>query len=204
MTQGGGDVVRVDWTPIFARGCLRIYVCDSDLAARDARYPSKLSDSENLAKFVRTVLPEVLEDMKQEYGWSSLPRKVVHDKASYMVTAAHERLQVVFAGALAEAGFKSWIGYNHDSTKWLVKKFGDVYLHETVIAHIRRLSEEDYACAQLGETPAHFRKRMQRVEDHMNSPEFAAEGGRGLEGLAKELRWRCQEVIRLEAERIPK
>ena len=203
-TQAGGQATRVDWTPVFARGKLRIYVCDQDLAARDSRYPSKLCDSHNLAKFVRNVLPGLLENMKNKYGWANIPRKVVHDKASYMVTAAHERLHAVFAGALQEAGFTSWAGDNHSSTKWLVKKWGDVYLHETVIAHIRRLSEEDFACQRLYETPAQFRQRFQKVEDYMNSPAFAAEGGRGLSGLAKDLRSRCARVIKLKGERIPK
>ena len=42
------------------------------------------------------------------------------------------------------------------------------------------------------------------VEDHMNSPAFAACGGSGLEGLAKELRNRCEEVVRRRGERLPK
>ena len=204
-TQTGGQVTRVDWTPVFARGRLHIYVCDADLAVRDSRYPAKLCDAQNLAKFVRNVLPGILETMKTKYGWSNIPRKVVHDKASYMVTAAHDRLNAAFAGALEEAGFTSWVGTdNHASTKWLVKRWGDVYLHETVIAHIRRLSEEDFACRRLYETPSQFRQRLQKVEDLMNSADFAAAGGRGLPGLAKELRSRCLQVIKLKGERIPK
>ena len=39
---------------------------------------------------------------------------------------------------------------------------------------------------------------------HMNSGDFAAPGGRGLGGLAKELRDRCQDVIKLQGWRIPK
>ena len=31
-----------------------------------------------------------------------------------------------------------------------------------------------------------------------------APDGRGLEGLAKDLKWRCEEVVRLKGERIPK
>jgi len=38
----------------------------------------------------------------------------------------------------------------------------------------------------------------------MNSAEFAADGGTGLEGLAKGLRKRCEEVIRLKGGRLPK
>ena len=51
-----------------------------------------------------------------------------------------------------------------------------------------------------------FIKRMQKVEDYMNSSSsFAAcGGGRGLEGLARELRERCKEVKRRQGERIPK
>ena len=45
-----------------------------------------------------------------KYAWSGLLRVVVHDKASYMVTAAHERLHVTFAAGLTEGGFRSWVG----------------------------------------------------------------------------------------------
>ena len=73
----------------------------------DPEYPQKLNDSVNLAKFVRNILLGILDDMKVEYGWRTLPRTIVHDKASYMVTSRYDRVQVVFAQALQAAGFKS-------------------------------------------------------------------------------------------------
>ena len=76
--------------------------------------------------------------------------------------------------------------------------------HETAIAHIRRLLDTDFAYTKLHETPEHFRRRMQQVEDHMNSDAFAAPGGQGLLGLAKELRSRCEEMIRRGGQRVPK
>jgi hypothetical protein len=204
-TQMGSDTVRVDWTPVFARGKIRVFVCDPERWKTDPKYPQKLNDSANLAKFVRNILPGILDDMKVEYGWRTLPRTIVHDKASYMVTSRYDRVQVVFAQALEEAGFKSWLGDMACNTNWLVKKLGDLYLHETAISHIRRLLGDDFACTHLGETPSHFRGRMDKVENHMNSIAFArAGGGGGLEKLAKELRPRCQELIRLKGERLPK
>ena len=38
----------------------------------------------------------------------------------------------------------------------------------------------------------------------MNSAEFAAKDGTGLEGLAKDLRNRCEEVVKNKGERLPK
>ena len=43
-----------------------------------------------------------------------------------------------------------------------------------------------------------------RVEDHLNSAAFASPAGTGLLGLAKELRTRCQRVVKLKGERVPK
>ena len=128
----------------------------------------------------------------------------MHDKASYMVTAPHDRLHISFASALSDGGFSSWVGGHHDSTKWLCKKLGDLYLHETVISHIRRLLDTDFACRKLCETPNQFEARVHRVEDHMNSDAFKAEGGRGLLGLAKQLRERCEQMVSVKGERIPK
>ena len=109
-----------------------------------------------------------------------------------------------FVGALAEAGFTSWIGDNHGTTEWLVKKWGDVYLHETVISHVRRLLDNEFPCARLNETPAQFQLRMRKVQAFMNSQDFAAKScGRGLAGLAKDLKMRCKEVLDRSGERIP-
>ena len=88
---------------------------------------------------------------------------------------------------------------------WVVRKFGDVYPHETVNAHVRRLLDQEFTCSRLSETPAQFRVRMQKAEDHMNSSAFAKKGGgQGLLGLAKELRARCKWVVQNQGERVPK
>ena len=201
--QGGGSVLQVHWTPVFARGKLRIFMCDPALAA-DPQHPQKLNDSENLSKFVKNYLPGVLQEMKDEFGWSTLPRAVVHDKASYMASTGHNRLHVVFAAGLKSGGFSSWIGNDAANAQWLVAKWGDVYIHETAISHIRRLLDTDFPCTHLYQTPAQFRRRLTQVENHMNSPQFAAPGKGGLGDLAKDMRKRCLEVIRLRGERIPK
>ena len=57
---------------------------------------------------------------------------------------------------------------------------------------------------KLHKSTEHFKARMQQVEDHMNSDAFAAPDGRGLLGLAKELRSRCEDMIRRGGQRIPK
>ena len=56
-TQGGAHVTRVDWTPIFARGKLRLYVCDADAARLSPELPDKVCDSRNLAKLSGTSCP---------------------------------------------------------------------------------------------------------------------------------------------------
>ena len=164
----------------------------------------KLNDSAGLAKFIRDCLPGVLEEMKQEHGWSLIPHVVVHDKASYMVNATVEQLNPVFVGALTEGGFRSWVGAPGASAKWMCSKFGDVYLHETVIAHIRRLLATQFSSQRIDKTASQFQQRLRAVQDHMNSQEFCAEGGGGLASLAKELRCRCKEVVKKKGARIPK
>ena len=186
------------------RGKARLYVNDLAAAQTDPLLPSRLADSRSLAKFVRNAHPFELQGMKEKYGWSDLPRVVLHDKASYMVTWSHQRLNAVFADGLKGGGFSSWLGGKNAPTDWLVRKFGDVYPHETVNTHVRRLLGQEFTCARLSETPAQFRMRMQKVEDHMSSTAFAKDGGQGLLGLAKELRRRCSWVLRKEGERVPK
>ena len=185
-------------------GKIFIYVVDADAAATNPDLPKKLADSCNLAKFVGNVLPGVLETMKRKHGWADIPRTLVHDKASYMVTPAYNRLNLTFSAGVQEGGFRSWIGDESDSAAWLAKKFGDLYLHETAIAHVRRLLDGKFAHNRVHETAAHFKCRMEQIADHMNSPDFAACGGTGLAGLAKQLRPRCEALIKAKGERLPK
>ena len=103
-----------------------------------------------------------------------------------MVNTATQQLNQVFGGALSEAGFRSWTGPQGASTQWLDSHLGDVYLHETAISHIRRLLREKFVCLRVGETSPQSRQRMKKVQDYMNSEEFAREpDGRGLAGSAK-------------------
>jgi hypothetical protein len=154
---------------------------------------------------VRNVLPGILESMKAQHGWSTIPRTLIHDKASYMVSAPAQRLNSVFARGLQEAGFQSWVGGPDADTSWMCGRLGDLYLHETVISHIRRLLDTDFASKRIKESVAQFRRRMQAVEKHMNSPSFAAaNGGEGLEGLAKRLHERCRALVARKGERLPK
>ena len=72
-------------------------------------------------------------------------------------------------------------------------------------SHVRRLLDNEFTCSRLDETPAQFAARMEAVQAFMNSPDFAREGGgRGLAGLARELRSRCELVLSRKGERIPK
>ena len=84
------------------------------------------------------------------------------------------------------------------------RHLGDVYLHETAISHIRRLLREKFVCLRVGETFPQFRQRMKKVQDYMNSEEFAREpDGRGLAGLANDLRARCEQLLDGKGERLP-
>ena len=57
---------------------------------------------------------------------------------------------------------------------------------------------------RLHETMPQFRKRMDKVVAFMNSERFKAPGGRGLEGLARSMRDRCQVVVESGGERVLK
>ena len=202
--QGGRDVLHVHWTPIFVRGRLRIYVCDPDADARDSCAPRKLNDAEELAKFIEHVLPQELESMQAQYTWPTLPRTVVHDKASYMVNSKAEKLNAHFAEALRAVGLRSWAPDSDASTRWMAGRFSDAYIHETAIAHVRRCLDHKFPRASPGETLAQFRTRMAKVEAYLNSPDFASREGGGLMALSKDLRDRCRAVVERKGERLSK
>ena len=123
--------------------------------------------------------------MQASHGWASVPRTVVHDKAPYMANTKGDKLNANFAQALQAANLRSWAG---QTVAWMAPHFGDVYPHETCIAHIRRLLEHKFVRDSPGETLRQFRNRMAKVEAELNSDSFAADGGGGLIALSAELR----------------
>ena len=198
----GRDQDKIHWTPVFARGKVSIYVCDADAARRNRKLPARLNDGAELAKFVRHVLPGILEDMQEEHGWSRVPRTVVHDKASYFVAPGRQCLASSFADALHGAKLQSWVGDADADCSWLAGRLGDVYPHETVISHIRRGLEHRFPRSTPGETRARFATRMSKVQEYINSSDFRAKDGGGLNALAKSLRERCRRVSLLKGERL--
>jgi hypothetical protein len=89
-------------------------------------------------------------------------------------------------------------------TKWLASRLGDLYLHETVISHIRRLLMQEFVCVRVDETYPQFKRRMRKVQDFMNSDAFRRDpDGAGLPGLAKDLRKRCEELKGRQGQRLP-
>ena len=78
-TQKGQNARVVFWTPVFARGQVRIYMCPARDDPDSQNHPAKLNDSVGAATFVRDILPGILEEMQDEYGWSTLPREIVHE-----------------------------------------------------------------------------------------------------------------------------
>ena len=193
-TQGRAED-KVHWTPVFARGKVFVYICDSNKAFRDPRLPARLNNSTDIAKFVQHVLPGVLEQMQQEHGWVDTPRTVVHDKASYFVAPRSQRLARQFADGLHDARLKSWLGDADGDCSWLAGRMGDVFPHETLISHIRRGLEQRFPCGRPGETPAQFASRMAKVQAHLNSDELAAPSGGGLASLTRSFRTRCRLLI---------
>ena len=188
--------------PVFVQGKVFIHVCDPSIEGPD--HLAKFNIAEQLARFVRHVLPGVMSQMRDAHGWANLPRTIVHDNASCMVPPNQQRLNETFAQGLADGGFTNWLCGLAGTTEWLVPKSGGVYLNEAVISHNRRLLEEDYRTATLNEPVAHFKNRTELVAAHMNSQAFSAASGRSLCGLIRDLRWRCEEVVKRKGERLPK
>ena len=196
------DDVKIHWTPVFALGKVYIYVCNPDAAARGPDLPVRLNDGAELAKFIKNVLPGVLEEMRDEHGWGRTPRTVVHDKASYMVAPRSQRLATTFAEALRKAKLTSWLGDGDADCSWLAGRLGDVYPHETVISHIRRGLNHRFPRSTPGETRGRFAGRMAKVQEYLNSDDFATRDGGGLAKLAQSLRDRCHRMVLLKGGRL--
>ena len=141
--------------------------------------------------------------MQDEFGWSTLARVVVHDKASYFVSPQNARLQADFALGLRAAKLCSWLGHHEADTNWLAARLGDFYPHETLISHIRRLLTHQFLHHGTSESPSQFRRRLDRVEDYFNSGKWSDDHD-ALHRLAKSYRGRAEEVKARMGDRIPK
>ena len=139
---------------------------------------------------------------KQKHGWARVPRTVVHDKASYFVAPRTQRLTAPFEEALRSSGFASWLGDGDADCSWLAGRLGDVYLHETLIGHIRHGLDHRFPRRTGGETRAQFANRMAKVEAFLNSGDFPSRASGGLEALAQALHRRCARVVELQGGRL--
>ena len=189
------SVTIVHWTPVFTRGRLKLVVLTTP--------GSKLNNSTDAAAFVKDKLPGILEDMKKEWKWSTLPRTLIHDKASYFVNSKTQCLNSTFAAGL-QGKFNSWVDSGGGDCKWLAKHLGDFYLHETVISHVRRLLQSQFARTSLHETPGQFAARMKKVERYMNYEMGTKAPGEALLTLGTRLHKRSGDLIKLQGERLPK
>ena len=124
------------------------------------------------------------------------------DKASYFVAPKTQRLAAQFEEALCSSGFASWLGDGDANCGWLAGRLGDVYLHETVIAHVRHSLDHRFPRRTAGETRAQFANRMAKVEALLNSDDFPSRAGGGLESLAQALHRRCARVVELQGGRL--
>ena len=190
------SVTIVHWTPVFTRGRLKLVVLTAP--------GSKLNNSIQAATFVKDQLPGVLEDMKKEWKWSTIPRVLMHDKASYFVNSTKHSLNPTFAAGLRAGNFKSWVEHDGGDCKWFAKMLGDWYLHETVISHVRRLLQSQFARKSLVETPGQFAARMRKVEHHMNYVMGKQAPGEALLKLASQTHKRSEDLKNLKGERLPK
>ena len=91
----------VPWTPVFTRGRVKLVVLTEPGA--------KLNSSETSAAFVSNSLPTILQSMKREWKWTTIPRVVLHDKASYFVNSKTNKLNDTFDTGLRAGHFTSWV-----------------------------------------------------------------------------------------------
>ena len=179
----------VPWTPVFTRGRVKLVVLTEPGA--------KLNSSATSADFVRNSLPNILQSMKKQWKWNTIPRTVLHDKASYFVNSKQNILNATFAAGLRAGQFTSWVD---GGSQWLAPHLGDLYLHETVISHVRRLLANKFVRKTLYETPAQFAARMSKVEHYMNKE---MGDGESMLKLGGDLHERCAALKKLKGERLP-
>ena len=77
-----------------------------------------------------------------------------------------------------------------------------MYLHETVIGHIRHGLDHRFPRSTAGETRSQFANRMAKLEAFLNSDDFPSRAGGGLEALAHALHRRCARVVELQGGRL--
>ena len=120
----------------------------------------------------------------------------------WFVARRSQRLTAPFEEALRSSGLTSWLGNGDADCRWLAGRLGDVYLHETVIGHIRHGLDHRFPRHTSGETRNQFARRMAKVESHLNSDDFAGRAGGGLAALAPSLHRRCARVVELQGGRL--
>ena len=130
------------------------------------------------------------------------PRSRHTGRRFWFVARRSQRLTAPFEEALRSSGWTSWLGNGDADCRWLAGRLGDVYLHETVIGHIRHGLDHRFPRHTSGETRNQFARRMAKVESHLNSDDFAGRAGGGLAALAPSMHRRCARVVELQGGRL--
>ena len=179
--QKSFDSARMYWLPILSRGKLHIEVVGEGFPGDTP------AGAEILVQKVRAVLNVRFPDEDK-------PDILFVDRGRGFFNANNGKITQKFRDALDEHGLQTFNG--NDGSKQS-GAMGDLMLHETAVAWIRKREERCRLVRPWEESAAEFKTRMKEICQHIND-------NYDVEGLCRQLPRRLQELREKEGDRIPR
>jgi len=179
LKQKSFDSIRVYWAPVLARGRLHLEVLGTEFPGE------KVEGAVILAEKVRAAL-------NIRFRGDSQPAVLFVDRGLGFWDTGTGVIRWGFAEALRANGLRTFYG---DNASVQPSDFGDVLLHETAVAWVRRRETRTRTTTPWTETVEEFGVRLRDICQDINDT-------LDVEGLCRQLPRRAQELRDREGDRL--
>ena len=153
LKLAGSGTERIYWAPILTNGKLHVEILPRG-------FPGDTDDG--AAVLIQKVRAAI--NVRFPNG-APQPRTIFVDRSNAFYIQATGALTEKYAAALREHGFKNFMG---DNCRCQVGQMGDILLHETAVAWIRRLERRSMPARVYEETIEEFGTRMKGIVSDIN------------------------------------
>ena len=181
LKQGGWGTTRVWWMPVLTRGKLHVEVFVDDFPGENPEGAKQAA--ERLGPILNIRFPN-----------ETKPKVVMSDKGKGFYYPWNSQITPEYKAGLRSVGLKPFMG--DDATKQS-GMMGDMLLHETAVAWLRKLMGWSTPKEPWLETPEEFRARMQEAVRKVNKDYE-------VENLCRELPSRLAQLKDKEGDRLKK
>ena len=181
LKQNSSDTLKVWWMPVLTRGKFHVECFGADFPGETAA--GAKAAAERLGPMLNIRFPN-----------QAKPKIVMTDKGKAFYYGFNSKITNEYKAGLTSVGLKAFMG---DDASKQPGTMGDLMLHETAVAWLRKKMEHSPPACPWKETREQFKERMKEYCRQINA-------AFDVEGLCRELPERLEELKRREGDKLKK